>query len=113
MRKSTLGTPELARAVQDEGTLNFFLGIAGPILHHSQLLSSMSKVKEQTAEADFSVQVGVAACPTRRKCCTLVRYATRRVVLNTTCRTQVTKAPKMEKKDADIIAEGDEEEEED
>ena len=47
---------------KDEGTLSFFLGIAGPILHHSQLLSSMSKVKEQTAEADFSVQVGVAAC---------------------------------------------------
>ena len=62
MRKRSLGTPKLARAVQDEGTLNFFLGIAGPILHHSQLLSSMSKVKEQTAEADFSVQVGVAAC---------------------------------------------------
>jgi hypothetical protein len=34
-------------------------------------------------------------------------------VLNHSCRTQVTKAPKMEKKDADIIAEGDEEEEED
>lgn len=65
----------------DIDTLDFFLGIAGPILHHSQLLSTMGKKKEPAQEAAFDLKQE--------------------------------KREKPQKHDADIIEEGEEDEEDD